>query len=257
MDILESVDPTPARHTWTVVGEPETTIASGPPPISGRQSATFTFYSDQANVTFMCSVDGSIPTPCTSPFVAGPLIQDGHSFEVYAMNSFTYIDGERVQDQTPAEYEWEVQDVTPPETELLSVKHLGPTDLIEPDTLRFELRGTDNATAWFELEFECQLDDGPWEGCDQPFHYLPLEEVPGGQHVMRFRAMDEFENVDPTPAEHHFTTEAGPETTILSGPLEPRPPTRARPSCSPRIRHSARHSSARSTSRTSSPARTR
>ena len=115
-------------------------------------------------------------------------------------------------------YEWEVQDVTPPDTELLSVVHLGPTDLIEPDSLRFELRGSDNATAWFELEFECQLDNGPWEGCDTPFHYLPLEELPGGQHVMRIRAMDDFENVDPTPVEHHFTTEAGPETTILSGP---------------------------------------
>ena len=109
-------------------------------------------------------------------------------------------------------------DVTPPETQIVSVTHLGPTDLVEPDSLRFELRGTDNATAWWELEFECSLDGGPWEGCDTPFHYLALEELPGGEHVMRVRAVDEFENVDPTPAEHDFTTEAGPETTILSGP---------------------------------------
>ena len=218
MDIIENVDPTPARFTWTVVGEPETTITSAPPMLSGRASATFTFTSDQANVTFMCSVDGSIPTPCTSPFIAGPLAQDGHEFEVYAMNQFSYLDGERVQDQSPAQYEWEVQDVTPPDTELLSVVRLDHTDLIEPDSFRFELRGSDNATPWWELEFECQLDNGPWDGCDTPFHYLPLEEIPGGQHVFRIRAMDEFENVDPTPVEHHFTTEAGPETTILSGP---------------------------------------
>ena len=100
----------------------------------------------------------------------------------------------------------------------MSVVRLGPTDLIEPDSLRFELAGTDNGTAWFELEFECQLDGGPWEGCDTPFHYLPLEELPGGEHVLLVRAMDEFENVDPTPASYRFTTEAGPETTILTGP---------------------------------------
>ncbi len=84
--------------------------------------------------------------------------------------------------------------------------------------LRFELARHRQRTAWFELEFECSLDGGPWEGCDTPFHYLPLEELPGGEHVLRVRAVDEFENVDPTPAEHRFTTEAGPETTILTGP---------------------------------------
>ncbi|HEV2951507.1 MAG TPA: hypothetical protein VGZ51_05350, partial [Actinomycetota bacterium] len=225
MDLLENVDPTPASYTWSVVGEPETTITSGPPALSGRASATFTFNSDQSGVTFMCSVDGSLPTPCTSPFVAGPLAQDGHEFEVYAMNSFTYLDGSRVQDQSPAQYEWEVQDVVPPETDILSVVHLGPFDLIEPDTLRFELRGSDNATAWFELEFECQLDNGPWEGCDTPYHYLELAELTGGPHVMRVRAMDEFENVDPTPDEHHFTTEAGPETTVVTGPDPESPDT--------------------------------
>ena len=218
MDIVGRVDPTPASYTWTSVGEPETTILTGPPAISGRQSATFTFNSDQDGVTFMCSVDGSLPAPCSSPFIAGPLTQDGHEFEVWALSEFRYIDGERVQDQTPAEFEWEVMDVTPPDTEILSVTHLGPTDLIEPDSLRFELRGTDNATAWWELEFECQLDDGPWEACDTPFHYLELEELPGGDHVMRIRAVDEFENADPTPAVHEFNSEAGPETTILTGP---------------------------------------
>ncbi len=217
--ISEVVDPTPATFTWTVVGEPDTEILTGPPAISGRASATFTFTSDQSpNVTYYCSVDGALPVICTSPFIAGPLPQDAHEFEVYATNDFFYLDGERVQDQEPATYEWEVMDVTPPDTQILSVVFLGPTDLVEPETFRFELAGTDNGTAWFELEFECSLDGGPWDGCDRPFHYLPIEELPGGEHTMLVRAVDEFENVDPTPASHTFSTEAGPETTILTGP---------------------------------------
>ena len=214
------VDPTPASYTWTVIGEPDTTILSGPPAISGRASATFTFRSDQPNVTFFCSVDGALPVQCISPFIAGPLPQDGHEFEVYAANNYFYLDGERVQDQDPATWEWEVQDVTPPDTTIVSVLWLGPFDLIEPDSIRFELAGTDNGTAWFELEFECSLDGGPWDSCDRPYHYLPLEEIPGGNHELLVRAVDDFENVDPTPASYLFSTEAGPETTILTGPEE-------------------------------------
>ena len=218
MAVTPNVDPTPASFTWSVVGEPETTILTHPAALSGSKSATFTFTSDQPGVTFKCSVDGSIFVPCTSPYVAGPLIQDTHTFEVYAQNRFRYLDGTPVIDQTPAEFEWEVQDVEPPDTTILSVVFLGLTDLVEPNSLRFELAGTDNGTVAWELEFECSLDGGPWEGCDIPFHYLPLEDLTGGNHELRVRAVDDFDNVDPTPAVHTFTTEAAPETTILSGP---------------------------------------
>ena len=228
-DLLENgtVDPTPARHTWTVVGEPETTILSRPPAMSASASATFTFTSDQEDVTFMCSVDGSVPVRCDSGFIAGPLTQDSHEFEVYAVNDFQYLDGEPVQDQSPATYEWEVHDVTPPETRIVDVTTLGPESLEEPDSIRFRFTNpptnenpqgsSDNGTAWWELGFECSLDGGAWEECD-PVHYLLLEELPGGQHTLRVRAIDEFENVDPSPATYNFTSDAGPETTILGGP---------------------------------------
>jgi parallel beta-helix repeat protein len=219
--ITEVADPSPASHTWTVVGEPETTILSGPPEITSSRTATFNFYSDQPGATFRCSIDGSPPTPCTSPYVAGPLATETeHSFEVWAVNEFRYLDGERVMDLTPAEYEWLVQDTEPPDTTINSVVVLGPTDLIEPDSIRFELTGEDNGTPWWELEFECLLDGGEWEGCDRPFHHIPLEDLAGGPHELLVRATDEFENVDPTPASHKFDTEGNPETTIVSGPAE-------------------------------------
>src|SRR5688572_7259788 len=145
IDIWLNADPTPASYTWTSVGEPETTIVSGPPEIDGRPSATIEFTSDQPNSTFLCSFDGSIPTPCSSPYIAGPLMNDmAYTFEVQAVSPFRYIDGEQVRDQSPAVHEWEVLDHEPPTTEIRNVTYLGPTDLIMPHSLRFELVGTDN-----------------------------------------------------------------------------------------------------------------
>jgi CSLREA domain-containing protein len=213
-----NVDPTPASHTWTAVGEPETTITTHPAELSAGYSATFEFTSDQPDATFLCSVDGSQPTPCTSPYVAGPLTQDTHTFEVQARNGFRYLDGEPVLDQTPATFEWTVQDVEPPQTTIASVVRLGPTDLENPNTLRLELTGTDNGTAWFDLGFECSLDGGAWSGCDLPYHYVPLEGLATGDHTIAVRAVDDFDNTDPTPAEHTFSVEGEPETTLLDGP---------------------------------------
>ena len=90
--------------------------------------------------------------------------------------------------------------------------------MIEPNSWEFQFAGEDNRTASFELEFECSLDGGPFETCDVPFHYIPLEELSGGEHELLVRAVDEMENVDPTPASHIWTTEGEPDTTILFGP---------------------------------------
>ena len=180
----------------------------------------------------------------------------GLRFEVYAVNGYRYLDNEPVQDQSPAVVEWEVQDLEPPDHDDRVGRAARPEDLIEPDTWRFELAGTDNGTVYFELEFECSLDGGPWEGCDTPFHYIPLEELAGGQHTLLVRAMDEFENVDPTPACHlHDRGRAGDDDRRAAP--SPRPAHRRRRSPSRPTRPRARRSSARSTSASSSRARTR
>jgi CSLREA domain-containing protein len=220
IDIAEipNVDPSPASYTWTTLGEPDTTILSGPTDPSASYSATFAFSSDQAGATFQCSVDGSPYVPCTSPFIAGPLVEEGtHDFEVRAVNQFVNIDGEQIVDLTPATYEWTIQDVEPPNTTITSVTFLGPTDLIEPNSFRFTFTGEDNRTAWFELSFECSLDGGLFEGCSTP-HYILLEELAGGTHELQVRAVDDIGNVDPTPASYTWSVEGEPETTILTGP---------------------------------------
>ena len=89
--------------------------------------------------------------------------------------------------------------VTPPETRIVDVTTLGPESLEEPNSIRFRFTNpptnenpqgsSDNGTAWWELGFECSLDDGPWESCD-PIHYVLLEELAGGQHTLQVRAVD-------------------------------------------------------------------
>ena len=44
-------------------------------------------------------------------------MNETNSFEVYAANNWTYLDGTQVQDLSPAIYEWEVQDAEPPKPE--------------------------------------------------------------------------------------------------------------------------------------------
>ncbi len=237
IDLAGNVDPTPAPGTepfvWITTGEPSTTITSGPPAITGAFTATFTFTSDQAGATFQCSVDGTPWVPCTSPFSAGPFLpgEGGepmeHEFEVRAVNQFLNANGEQVMDLSPATWTWSVGDVTPPETELLSVQEIGPAQFLEPG-FRFTFRGSDDLASSYELEFECALDDvndsAPlvWEQCGEPwaddsfFHEVFLEDVPAGEYHFLVRAMDLAGNVDPTPAAttQTFTIEAEPETEI-------------------------------------------
>ncbi|MGH3145384.1 MAG: hypothetical protein ACRDTR_06230, partial [Rubrobacter sp.] len=124
-----------------------------------------------------------------------------------------------VVDRTPASYEWTIQDVEAPTTTLSKVTYLGPNDLPEPNSLKFEFTGEDNRTLQIDLGFECRLDDGLWDTCDQSPHYLALEGLTAGPHVFEIRAVDDLGNVDESPASHNFTTQAVPaRTTIESGP---------------------------------------
>ena len=70
-----------------------------------------------------------------------------------------------------------------------------------------------------EPEFECALDAEPFESCESP--YL-LEELTPGEHSLMVRAVDQFLNVDPTPARYQWRVIAPPlEPTITVVPPEP------------------------------------
>jgi hypothetical protein len=133
------------------------------------------------------------------------------------VNQFVTLEGEQVVDQTPAVWEWELQDIMPPDTTISGVRFLGPLDLIEPNSWEFTFTGEDNRTPFFELEFECSFDGLLFEGCDA-LHYILLEELSAGDHELHVRAVDEMGNADPTPDIYFWSTEGEPDTTILTGP---------------------------------------
>ncbi len=82
-------DPSPATRTFTIDrGIPETTITGGPTEGSTIPDATpeFTFTSNRAGSTFMCSVDG-VSFACVSPVTTSALTEGQHTFMVAATSN--------------------------------------------------------------------------------------------------------------------------------------------------------------------------
>ena len=189
---------------------PFASIISGPPALSNSGTATFTFWSDQPDTLILCSLDGLPFTACTSPVTYNFLEEGDHDFQVQAVG----IDGQ-VQ-LIPSLYEWEIilgADTTPPDTVITR----GAPALTVNYISVFEFTGSDNQTAPIELDFECSVDGGPFEGCDT------LEEVEvltAGEHTFAVRAIDLALNVDPTPALWTWIIDdmSAPDTEITLGP---------------------------------------
>jgi subtilisin-like proprotein convertase family protein len=103
----QQVDPSPARHTWTVELPPDTALTAGP---SGRvSSAAASFRFGAPGATFECSLDGAAFAACASPHAYDGLADGLHSFRVRAR------DGGGV-DATPASRDWTVDTTAPAPT---------------------------------------------------------------------------------------------------------------------------------------------
>ncbi len=226
---VPNVDASPAVRNWTVLGEPDTQIDSGPPDPSFGASGVFTFSSDQTaadGVTFQCSVDGSEWTPCSSPFTAGPLAVgdpesgEEHEFEVRAVSRFTNLDGEQIVDESPATYEWTVFPVPdPPAFDTIFTSTPPAVTAGGPDaiyTFSFEAR-LDGAPTNLAT-FECSLNGEPYEECEPPLEY---DGLPDGEYELRVRAVDPGLQPDASPAVFNWVIEDAPETVLSSAGLPP------------------------------------
>ncbi len=176
---------------------PQTTI-TGTPPASGTDpTVAFYFVSDDATATFSCSVAGSAPAACTSPFTS-PALPDGlHTFTVTATNATG-------PDPTPAAFQFRV-DSTAPNTTIG-----GKTLTTSKPAFTLSAAGEPTAT------FECALDGAAFAACPAAYTASGLA---AGQHTLRARAFDAAGNRDATPAELTFTVDATqPNTRLKSGP---------------------------------------
>ncbi|MBZ4371083.1 Ig-like domain-containing protein [Corallococcus sp. AS-1-6] len=104
VDAAGNVDPTAATFTWTVdTTAPDTFIRSGPVANDAPNPATFDLDSNEAGVTYACSLDDGPFTACSDPALftvtAGP-----HTLAVRATDAAGNVDA------TPATWSWSATD---------------------------------------------------------------------------------------------------------------------------------------------------
>lgn len=107
-----STDPTCLAILLPDTTPPETTIDSGPPPVSTSAEASFAFRgTDNATaaveLTFACKLDTNSFTPCTSPQSYSTLSDGLHTFQVRAIDSVGNTD------PTPASFTWNINPIVP------------------------------------------------------------------------------------------------------------------------------------------------
>ncbi|HEV2951439.1 MAG TPA: right-handed parallel beta-helix repeat-containing protein, partial [Actinomycetota bacterium] len=110
VDLKGNIDPTPAVREWTILvpphdsTPPDTSIDSGPDPITVLTEATFAFSSEDTTATFECKLNApgydTDFEPCTSPKTYTGLPTGAREFEVQA------IDMTGNTDPSPAKFTW-------------------------------------------------------------------------------------------------------------------------------------------------------
>ena len=208
-DPAGNVDATPASYTWTVdTTAPDTTITGHPANPDNDRTSTFTFSGDDGPTgsgiaSFMCKMDSSIYTACTSPFTSSALSEGSHTFYVYAIDNLGNADA------SPASYPWTV-DATAPGTTITG----HPANPSNSTSAGFTFSSADGTAT-----FECSLDGSAYAACSSEKNYTGLSD---GSHTFAVRAKDPAGNVDATPASYPWTVDAtAPDTTITGHPANP------------------------------------
>jgi hypothetical protein len=200
-DAAGNTDASPATRTFTVAttqtppgggdgnGAPDTTIGSGPDPVTNDNTPTFTFASTEIGSTFSCHVDAGEAAACTSPWTTQPLPDGQHSVSVAA------TDAGGTADASPATRSFRV-DTQAPKTTIDSAPSSSSST---------------SATIAFEADedavtFECRLDWRAWAACTSPQTYTGLT---AGRHWVSVQATDEAGNVESYPARARWRTVGG------------------------------------------------
>ncbi|MCE9575231.1 MAG: cell envelope biogenesis protein OmpA, partial [Deltaproteobacteria bacterium] len=205
-DAANNVDASPATYTWTVdTIAPDTTIGAKPTDPSNVATATFTYTSSEAAVTYECKLDGAafVACPTSNPTYSG-LAEGSHTFQVRARDAANNVDA------SPATYTWLVDTLAPTTTIVTK-----PTDPSTVATASFTYTSNESG-----VTFECALDGAAFASCPtgNP-NYSGLAE---GSHTFQVRARDAANNVDASPATYTWKVDTvPPDTTIGAKPTDP------------------------------------
>ncbi|HEU4329212.1 MAG TPA: hypothetical protein VFS21_39095 [Roseiflexaceae bacterium] len=208
-DAAGNVDATPLRDSWVVDrAGPVVTITGKPNTATNLTNATFTFSANDNEGSSIasaeCRIDNEAWQACSTLSISFPDLAEGdHTFHVRATDELGNV-GAAVT------YSWTV-DRTAPDTAMTG--DLPAVINIQSITLQFI--GTDALTAE-GLEFECSLDNGPFENCISPRTFPGLTN---GDHNLRVRAIDGAGNIDQTPATHQWKVEVANPIRQIHLPL--------------------------------------
>lgn len=197
-DAVGNLDPSPATRTWVIdATPPETTITSGPSDTVPMASVSFAFTSNENNVTFACSLDGSAFMACTSPFNAVGLAQGPHTFAVQA------TDEAGNTDPSPASVSFTVDTVAP---DIMIVGGPANGDTVGPRVL-FMFTVSEGTV-------ECSIDGDAFAACGSPVGF----NAAAGMHSFSIRSTDAAGNS--TTATRTFTVAcSAPDPTGALGLL--------------------------------------
>ncbi len=164
-----------ATRTWTVdtIAPNAPAISSAPVGASNSRSASFTF-TGEPGADFLCSLDGSGFSSCSSPLRYENLTEGLHVFEVKQLDA--------AGNEGPSlERRWTV-DTTPPDAPTIDA---GPSATTGLDAAIFRFSGEEAAT------FRCSLDEAEFEICSSPVSVLGLAD---GEHRFEVRQIDTVGN---------------------------------------------------------------
>jgi len=162
------------NFSWTITtAPPAPTITSTPANPTNQTSATFSFSDSQAGVSFLCLLDGTTLTACSSPAAYSSLAQGSHTFSVKAQDSVGNQSG-------MATFSWVIDITGPPAPTITSTA-------ISNKKVTFQF--TDSQAG---VSFLCQLDGKGFSLCSSPISYSGLAS---GSHIFSVKAQDSAGNL--------------------------------------------------------------
>jgi len=189
---------------------PTPVITSTPANPTNQTGASFSFSDTEGGVSFLCQLDGSTFSACSSPVTySGPLTPGSHTFSVKAEDSAG-------NQSAAASFTWTINTTAPPTPTITSM----PANPTNQTSASF--RFTDSQTG---VTFLCQRDGSAFTACSSPATYSGLSQ---GSHTFSVEAQDSAGNQS---AATSFTwtidTTAPPKPTITSMPANPTTQTSA------------------------------
>jgi hypothetical protein len=197
--------------TWTIdtTAPPEPVITSTPTNPTNQTGGSFSFTDTEAGVIFLCQLDGSAYSACSSPKSYSGLNQGSHTFSVKAQDA--------VGNQSSAtSFTWTIDTTAPLKPVITST----PTNPTNQTGASFSFTDTEAGVI-----FLCQLDGSGYSACSSPATYSGLNQ---GSHTFLVKAQDAVGNQSgPASFSWKIDTTAPPKPTITSTPTNPTRQTKA------------------------------